>query len=83
MSEQQRQSAIERAVMFRDGNRTIDSKGDEVVHDSISRAKRHSRTQAGLGRCVAQQRGENLFQVMRDRIAAEEAAKQEAEKQAA
>lgn len=71
----QREAAIARASMFRDGRRTIDSGGRELTHDSISIAKRHSRTVGGLGRCVAQRRGEDLFRVMRDRIAAEEARK--------
>lgn len=69
----QRQTAIARATMFRDGKRTIDSDGTERTHDTISGAKRHSRSH-GVGKCVAQQRGEDLFALMRERIAKAEAA---------
>jgi hypothetical protein len=78
---EQRQAAIARAAMFRDGARTIDSEGREVTHDSISGAKRHSRTHAGVGRCVAQRREEDLFAVMRKRIEAAAEAKRLAEAQ--
>lgn len=80
----QRESAIRRATMFRAGNRTIDKFGNEQTHDSISAAKRRSR-EHGLGVCVAQRKGEDLFSVMRERIAraaAEAKAKADAEAKA-
>jgi hypothetical protein len=81
---QQRDAAIKRASFFRDGNRTIDSHGREATHASISIAKRYSRTVGGLGLCVAQRRGEDLFPVMRKRIAdAEEARRRADEEEAA
>lgn len=71
--------------MFRNGEGTIDATGQERWHDSISAAKRYSRSQ-GLGKCVAQRKGEDLFAVMRASIVKAEAeakAKAEAKAQAA
>lgn len=65
-----REQQIAKAEMYRCGAITTAFRGGEKQHESISKAKRHTRL-AGLS-CVAEKHGEHLRNKMDARIAAEE-----------